>query len=82
MLNSYEKRRAKNDEVEEELRTRDKVLANVKKALMKAQDRMKKYYDQGRRDVCFEPGDYMYLKLQPYRQKSLKKRFNVKLSQR
>ena len=82
MLNSYEKGRAKNDEVEEELRTRDEVLTNVKKALMKAQDRMKKYYDQGRRDVSFEPGDYVYLKLQLYRQKSLKKRFNVKLSQR
>ena len=48
MLNSYEKGRAKNYEVEEELRTRDEVLANVKKALMKVQDRMKKYYDQGR----------------------------------
>ena len=43
---------------------------------------MKKYYDQGKRDVSFEPGDFVYLKLQPYRQKSLKKKFNVKLSQR
>ena len=82
MLNNYEMGRAKNDEVEEELRTRDEVLTNVKKTLMKVQDRIKKYYDQGRRDVSFEPGDYVYLKLQPYRQKSLKKRFNVKLSQR
>ena len=71
MLNSYEKGRAKNEEVEEELRTRDEVLTNVKKALIKAQDRIKKYYDQDRRDVSFEPGDYVYLKLQPYRQKLL-----------
>ena len=69
MLNSYKKGKAKNDEVEEELRTRDEVLTNVKKALMKAQDRMKKYYDQGRRDVSFKPRDYVYLKLQPYGQK-------------
>ena len=61
---------------------RDEVVAKVKKELEKAQGRMKKYYDQGRRDVSFEPGDFVYLKLQPYWQKSLKKKFNVKLSQR
>ena len=42
---------------------------------------MKKYYDKNKRDVSFEPGEYVYLKLQPYKQKSLKKRSNVKLSQ-
>ena len=41
-----------------------------------------KYYGQVRRDVNFKPRKYMYLKLQPYMQKSLKKRFNIKLSQR
>ena len=61
---------------------RDEVVAKVKKELEKAQGRMKKYYDQGRRDVSFEPGDFVYLKLQPYWQKFLKKKFNVKLSQR
>ena len=58
------------------------MLKRAKKELEKARVRMKKYYDQGRRNVEFEPGNYVYLKLQPYRQKSLKKRFNVKLSQR
>ena len=81
-LNSYEKGTAKNDEVEKELLARDEILSNAKKALSKAQERMKRHYDQGRRNVSFEPGDFVYLKLQPYRQKSLKKRFNVKLSQR
>ncbi|KAK0595973.1 hypothetical protein LWI29_011581 [Acer saccharum] len=81
MLSIYEKRTARNEEIERELMARDEVVAKVKKELEKAQGRMKKYYDQGRRDVSFEPGDFMYLKLQPYRQKSLKKKFNVKLSQ-
>ena len=82
MLSTYEKGTARNEEVERELMARDEVVAKVKKELEKAQGRMKKYYDQGRRDVSFEPGDFVYLKLQPYRQKSLKKKFNVKLSQR
>lgn len=82
LLNSYTKGMARNDEVDRELITRDEVLATVKKDLKKAQERMKKYYDCGRRDVTFEPGDMVYLKLQPYRQKSLKAKFNVKLSQR
>ncbi|KAI9165235.1 hypothetical protein LWI28_010143 [Acer negundo] len=82
MLSTYEKGTARNEEVERELIARDEVVAKVKKELEKAHGRMKKYYDQGRRDVSFEPEDFMYLKLQPYRQKSLKKMFNVKLSQR
>ena len=35
-----------------------------------------------RRDVCFKKGDKVYLKLQPYRQKSLAMRPNEKLSPR
>ncbi|KAL5796687.1 hypothetical protein ACOSQ2_001507 [Xanthoceras sorbifolium] len=81
-LSTYEIGTAANDEVERELMTRDEIMAKLKKELERAQARMKKYYDQNRRDVSFEPGDLVYLKLQPYRQKSLKKRFNVKLSQR
>ena len=82
VLSTYEKGMARNEEVERELLARNEIIAKVKKELEKAQGRMKKYYDQGRRDVTFEPGEYVYLKLQPYRQKSLKKKFNVKLSQR
>ncbi|KAL5763434.1 hypothetical protein ACOSP7_019698 [Xanthoceras sorbifolium] len=81
-LSTYEIGTAANDEVERELMTRDEIMAKLKKELERAQARMKKYYDQNRRDVSFEPCDLVYLKLQPYRQKSLKKRFNVKLSQR
>ncbi|KAI9195047.1 hypothetical protein LWI28_011135 [Acer negundo] len=82
MLSTYEKGTARNEEVERELIARDEVVAKLKKELEKAQGRMKKYYDQGRRDVSFELGDFVYLKLQPYQQKSLKKKFNVKVLQR
>ena len=39
-----------------------------------------KFYDQDRREVIFEHGEYVYIKLLPYMQKSLNKKFNVKLS--
>ncbi|KAI9197916.1 hypothetical protein LWI28_006604 [Acer negundo] len=80
MLRTYEKGTARNEKVKRELIAREEVVAKVKKKFEKAQGRMKKYYDQGERDVSFELGDFVYLKLQPYRQKSPKKKFNVKLS--
>lgn len=43
---------------------------------------MKKYYDQGRRVVEFKVGDYVYLKLQPFGQKTLRKKMSLKLSKR
>ena len=69
-----------NKEVEQELVARDEVLASAKRALKKVQGSMKRYYDQNMREVIFESEEYVYLKLQPYRQKSLKKKINVKLS--
>ena len=56
-----------NEEVEQELVARDEVLAYAKRELEKAQGSMKKFYDQDRREVIFKPGDYVYLKLRPYR---------------
>lgn len=47
---------------------------------MKAQERMKKYYDVHRSDKNFNLGDFLYLKLQPYKQASLAVRINMKLS--
>ena len=42
--------------------------------LLRAQNRMKLYADSRRSDRVFQIGDHVYLKLQPYRQHSLKGR--------
>lgn len=49
---------------------------------MKAQSRMKAQADSKRRDLSFDVGDVVFLRLRPYRQKSLAKIINEKLSLR
>jgi hypothetical protein len=48
------------------LRDRDAILRELRKNLSLAQERMKCQADQRRREVIFEVGDFVYLKLQPY----------------
>lgn len=43
---------------------------------------MKKTADRGRRIVEFRVGDLVYLRIRPYKQKSLARRINEKLSPR
>jgi hypothetical protein len=43
---------------------------------------MKCKADRHRREVFFEVGDYVYLRLQPYRKKSIAFRSSLKLSPR
>jgi hypothetical protein len=50
--------------VDECLRDRDAILKNLRHNLQLAQNRMKCRTDQHRRDISFNVGDYMYLKLQ------------------
>ena len=61
---------------------RDLILDELKAQLQRAQEVMKKGADGKRRDIKFKAGDLVYVKLQPYRQKSLARRANEKLAAR
>jgi len=59
---------------------RDEFLKQVLQRLVCAQDWMKRLYHQGRREGEFEVGDWVYLKLQAYRQSSIHYQKHPKLS--
>ncbi|KAH9651124.1 hypothetical protein KPL70_026631 [Citrus sinensis] len=68
--------------VDERLRDRDSILKDLRRNFVVAQNRMKTQADHHRREVVFTVGDYVYLKLQPYRQKSVAFRSSLKLAPR
>ncbi|KAA8539377.1 hypothetical protein F0562_026069 [Nyssa sinensis] len=68
--------------VDEYLQDRDQILRELRHNLQLAQERMKSQANQHRREVSFNIGDYVYLKLQPYRQTSIAFRGSLKLSPR
>ncbi|GKB51033.1 ty3-gypsy retrotransposon protein [Tanacetum coccineum] len=70
------------DDVIEQLKKRDALLAQLKINLGRAQARMKKYADKKRCELSFAIGDYVFVKLQPYRQHSVKLQQNQKLGMR
>lgn len=61
---------------------RDETLKLLKEHLHRAQQRMKEKADDSRRELVFEVGDMVYLKLRPYRQQTLAKKANEKLPAR
>lgn len=58
--------------VDRSLQKREDLIAMLKFHLLRAQNRMKQYADSHRSQRMFQVGDFVYLKLQPYRQQSLK----------
>ncbi|KAK0583302.1 hypothetical protein LWI29_035547 [Acer saccharum] len=68
------------ESVDKFLLERNVVIRDVTANLKIAQERMKKYYDEKRTERNFQVGEFVYLKLRPYRQLSLAQRKNLKLS--
>ncbi|KAG9450237.1 hypothetical protein H6P81_010202 [Aristolochia fimbriata] len=69
-------------DLERTLLSRDDLLRFLRHTLAQAQNRMKQKADKHRTDREFQPGDLVYLKLQPYRQSSVVIRRNQRLSYR
>ena len=68
--------------MDEQLITRDKVIQQLKTNLEASINRMKQMADQKRKDVTFEVGEMVFLKLHPYRQKSVFRCAHQKLANR
>ncbi|KAJ0442677.1 putative nucleotidyltransferase, Ribonuclease H [Helianthus annuus] len=81
-LSPYVAGETKNADLEHQLIDRDDMLKILRSNLSKAQDRMRNQANTRRRELSFQEGDYVFLKIQPYRQKSLAKRRYEKLSPR
>lgn len=70
------------EEVSQLMAQRNTMLEEMKEQLEKAQNRMKTQANKHRREVEYNVGDMVFLKIQPYKLKSLAKRVNQKLSPR
>ena len=71
---------SKIDAVNQLLVARDVVLQELKQNLLKAQNLMKAQANKHKRQIDFEVGDWVFLKLQPYKRRSLARRPVAKLS--
>ncbi|KAA8538316.1 hypothetical protein F0562_027861 [Nyssa sinensis] len=69
-------------EVDQQLLNRDELLRHLKANLERSVNRMKQLADHKRRDISFKLGDWVLLKLHPYRQQTAFKRVYQKLASR
>jgi hypothetical protein len=71
-ITSSLKEKSKVQAVEDHIENQQQVLQILKDNLTMAQNRMKQQADQHRSERSFEVGDWVFLRLQPYKQMSLK----------
>ena len=71
-ITSYLRENSKVQAVEHHIEHQQQVLQLLKDNLMLAQNRMKKQADQHRSERSFDVGDWVFLRLQPYKKMSLK----------
>ncbi|KFK23991.1 hypothetical protein AALP_AAs48021U000700 [Arabis alpina] len=81
-LVQYENGSMDNATLEKQLMERDEMLFIMQQQLLKTQQQMKQQADGHRREVEFAVGDMVFLKVRPYRQKTLARRTNEKLAAR
>jgi hypothetical protein len=72
-ITSSLKEKSKVQVVEDHIENQQQVLQILKDNLTMAQNHMKQQADQHRSERSFEVGDWVFLRLQPYKQMSLKK---------
>lgn len=70
------------EEVNKLTAERNAMLKEMQEQLLRAQDVMRTQANKHRREVVYQIGDMVYLKIQPYKLKKLANRFNQKLSPR
>lgn len=68
------------DELNKLTAERNVILKELQDPLLKAQDFMRSQANKHRREVEYEVGEMVFLKIQPYKIKTLAKRLNQKLS--
>ncbi|KAL4289528.1 hypothetical protein GQ457_14G013290 [Hibiscus cannabinus] len=73
---------SRNEVVNRELQQRDEILRLLKKNLWQGQVQMKNQADKHRHELQLDVGSWAYVKLQPYRQLSMRLRRHQKLSPR
>lgn len=78
----YEGQQTAIDTLDRLLEDRDAILDDLRVNLIRAQQKMQTQANKHHRDVEFQEGEWVYLKLRPYRQQSLAKRRFEKLAAR